>query len=74
MAPPKVLLGQNRQNNTTTLRKGVTTRSQNAILNNVVKQSVSRDTRKRKAEASPPKEKTVKRSAFTNITNVCNVL
>lgn len=73
MAPPKVLLGQNRQNSTN-LRKGVTTRSQNALLNNVVKQSVSRDTRKRKAEASPPKEKTVKRSAFTNITNVCNIL
>lgn len=74
MAPPKVLLGQNRQNSTISLRKGVTTRSQNALLNNIVKQSVSRDTRKRKAEASPPKEKTVKRSAFTNITNAITSL
>lgn len=48
----------------------MTTRSQNALLNNVLKPSIGRDTRiKRKAEASPPKEKTVKRSAFTNITN-----
>ncbi|XP_029164613.1 G2/mitotic-specific cyclin-B3 [Nylanderia fulva] len=70
MAPPKVLLGQNRQNSTISLRKGMTTRSQNAILNNVLKPSLGRDIRvKRKAEASPPKEKTVKRSAFTNITN-----
>ncbi|KAM0727990.1 G2/mitotic-specific cyclin-B3 [Formica fusca] len=70
MAPPKVLLGQNRQTSTINLRNRVTTRSQNASISNVVKQSISRDTRtKRKAEASPPKEKTVKRSAFTNITN-----
>ncbi|XP_072762964.1 G2/mitotic-specific cyclin-B3 isoform X2 [Anoplolepis gracilipes] len=75
MAPPKVLLGQNRQISTTSLRKGMTTRSQNALLTNVVKQSISRDTRtKRKAEASPPKEKTVKRSAFTNITNAITSL
>lgn len=50
----------------------MTTRSQNALLTNVLKPSIGRDTRpKRKAEASPPKEKTIKRSAFTNITNVC---
>ncbi|KMQ93953.1 g2 mitotic-specific cyclin-b3 [Lasius niger] len=48
----------------------MTTRSQNALLTNVLKPSIGRDTRpKRKAEASPPKEKTIKRSAFTNITN-----
>lgn len=53
----------------------MTTRSQNALINNVVKQSISRDTRiKRKADASPPKEKTAKRSAFTNITNVCIII
>lgn len=75
MAPPKVLLGQNRQTSTINLRNRVTTRSQNASISNVVKQSISRDTRtKRKAEASPPKEKTVKRSAFTNITNVCTII
>ncbi|XP_050461307.1 G2/mitotic-specific cyclin-B3 [Cataglyphis hispanica] len=75
MAPPKILIGQNRQTNSISLRKGMTTRSQNALINNVVKQSISRDTRtKRKAEASPPKEKTVKRSAFTNITNAITSL
>lgn len=73
MAPPKVLLGQNRQNSNATSRKGMTTRSQNAMLNNIFKHTnVIRDARtKRKAEASPPKEKTNKRHAFANITNVC---
>ncbi|XP_012541579.1 G2/mitotic-specific cyclin-B3 [Monomorium pharaonis] len=71
MAPPKVLLGQNRQNSTATLRKGITTRSQNSLLNNVLKPSnTGRETRtKRKAEVSPLKEKTHKRCAFANITN-----
>jgi len=75
MAPPKILLGQNRQNSTATLRKGITTRSQNSLLNNVLKPShISRETRaKRKAEVSPPKEKTNKRCAFANITNVCTL-
>lgn len=73
MAPPKVL-GQNRQTSTAALRTGVTTRRQNAVLNNLLKQPNVRDTRsKRKAEASPPKEKTAKRSAFANITNVCSI-
>lgn len=73
MAPPKVLLGQNRQNSNATLRKGITTRSQNSLLSNVLKQpNISREIRgKRKAEVSPPKEKTNKRCAFANITNVC---
>lgn len=74
MAPPKVLLGQNRQNSTTTLRKGIITRSQNSLLSNVLKSSnTGRETRtKRKSDVfSPPKEKTNKRYAFTNITNVC---
>ncbi|RLU20783.1 hypothetical protein DMN91_007397 [Ooceraea biroi] len=71
MAPPKVLLGQNRQNSAMALRTGMTTRSQNAVLTNILKHTgVTKDTRtKRKAEASPPKEKTSKRYAFANITN-----
>ncbi|XP_011064405.1 PREDICTED: G2/mitotic-specific cyclin-B3 [Acromyrmex echinatior] len=71
MAPPKVLLGQNRQNGTATLRKGITTRSQNSLLSNVLKPSNSKESRiKRKSDVfSPPKEKTNKRYAFTNITN-----
>ncbi|XP_011877704.1 PREDICTED: G2/mitotic-specific cyclin-B3 isoform X2 [Vollenhovia emeryi] len=69
MAPPKVLLGQHLQS-TTSLRKGITTRSQNSLLPNVLKPNGSRETRaKRKAEVSPPKEKTHKRHAFANITN-----
>lgn len=76
MAPPKVLLGQNRQNSTATLRKGITTRSQNSLLNNVLRHSnANRETRaKRKAEVSPPKEKTNKRYAFANITNVRTII
>lgn len=76
MAPPKALLGHNRQNTLPiTSRKGMTTRSQNAVLSNVPSlkpsNAGSRETRaKRKAEASPPKEKTTKRTAFANITNV----
>ncbi|KYM98486.1 G2/mitotic-specific cyclin-B3 [Cyphomyrmex costatus] len=72
MAPPKVFLGQNRQNNTVTLRKGITTRSQNSLSSNVLKQSNNgRETRaKRKSDVfSPSKEKANKRYAFTNITN-----
>ncbi|KAG5326877.1 CCNB3 protein, partial [Acromyrmex heyeri] len=71
MAPPKVLLGQNRQNGTATMRKGITTRSQNSLLSNVLKPSNSKESRiKRKSDVfSPPKEKTNKRYAFTNITN-----
>lgn len=69
MAPPKVLLGQNRQNSTASLRKGITTRSQNS-LNAVLKPLTGRETRaKRKADVSPPKEKANKRCAFANITN-----
>lgn len=72
MAPPKVMLSQRRQTNAALTRKGVTTRSQQSMLSNVLKQAnINRDTRvKRKAEASPIKEKTTKRSALGNITNV----
>ncbi|XP_076649011.1 cyclin B3 [Halictus rubicundus] len=68
MAPSKVL---NTQTNMTT-RKGITTRSQNSVLSNILHKPpvVSKEPRvKRKAEASPHKEKTVKRSALGNITN-----
>nr|XP_031849989.1 G2/mitotic-specific cyclin-B3 [Nomia melanderi]XP_031849990.1 G2/mitotic-specific cyclin-B3 [Nomia melanderi]XP_031849992.1 G2/mitotic-specific cyclin-B3 [Nomia melanderi]XP_031849993.1 G2/mitotic-specific cyclin-B3 [Nomia melanderi]XP_031849994.1 G2/mitotic-specific cyclin-B3 [Nomia melanderi] len=73
MAPSKVLNVQNKQSNANIpTRKGITTRSQNSVLNNVlIKPPVlGKDPRiKRKAEASPPKEKTTKRSALGNITN-----
>ncbi|XP_032677997.1 G2/mitotic-specific cyclin-B3 isoform X2 [Odontomachus brunneus] len=75
MAPPKVMLKQNRaQNNTVTiLKRGMTTRSQNQnpTLNVLNKPNiVVRETRgKRKAEASPSRDKMAKRTAFANITN-----
>ncbi|XP_043594054.1 G2/mitotic-specific cyclin-B3 [Bombus pyrosoma] len=74
MAPSKILNIQNKQSgtNVTNTRKRIATRSQNSALNNVlVKPPVlGKDPRvKRKAEASPPKEKTTKRSALGNITN-----
>lgn len=73
MAPSKVLNGQNKQSGANAAaRKGITTRSQKSVLSNVlIKPSVlGKDSRiKRKAEASPPKEKTTKRSALGNITN-----
>ncbi|KZC13034.1 G2/mitotic-specific cyclin-B3 [Dufourea novaeangliae] len=72
MAPSKVLNSQNKQSNTNiATRKGITTRSQNSTVNVLIKPSVlGKDPRsKRKAEASPPKEKTTKRSALGNITN-----
>lgn len=77
MAPPKVMLKQNRaqNSNTTVVRKGMTTRSQNqnSLVNNVLNKhniSLKEIRGKRKAEASPFKEKTTKRTAFANITNV----
>ncbi|XP_076242603.1 cyclin B3 [Calliopsis andreniformis] len=73
MAPSKVLNAQNKQSNVNmTTRKGITTRSQNSLLNNVLMKPhvLGKDPcTKRKAEASPPKEKTTKRSALGNITN-----
>ncbi|XP_076762999.1 cyclin B3 [Xylocopa sonorina] len=73
MAPSKVLNAQNKQTaiNVAAGRKRITTRSQNSALNNALKPPVvGKDPRiKRKAEASPPKEKTTKRSALGNITN-----
>ncbi|CAK9799368.1 G2/mitotic-specific cyclin-B3 [Anthophora quadrimaculata] len=73
MAPSKALNVQNKQSGTgiTNAKKRITTRSQNPMLNSVLKASIlGKDPRvKRKAEASPPKEKTTKRSALGNITN-----
>lgn len=83
MAPPKVMMKQTRMqgNIVNAVRKGVTTRSQHqnslpfGVLN---KQNILvKETRaKRKAEASPLKEKTAKRTAFANITNVstCDII
>lgn len=73
MAPSKILNAQSKQSNIniTNARKRVT-RSQNSRTNNVlIKPPVlGKDPCvKRKAEASPPKEKTTKRSALGNITN-----
>lgn len=75
MAPSKISNAQNKQSSTniTNARKRVT-RSQNAVLHNVLLKPpvLGKDPCiKRKAEASPPKEKTTKRSALGNITNVC---
>ncbi|XP_029035402.1 G2/mitotic-specific cyclin-B3 [Osmia bicornis bicornis] len=73
MAPSKISNAQNKQSSTniTNARKRVT-RSQNAVLHNVLLKPpvLGKDPCiKRKAEASPPKEKTTKRSALGNITN-----
>lgn len=71
MAPTKVLNGQNKQNSTgIVIRKGITTRSHNSLAN-VKHPTIVKESRiKRKADASPLKEKTAKRSALGNITNV----
>ncbi|THK33160.1 G2/mitotic-specific cyclin-B3 [Diachasma alloeum] len=75
MAPTKIVNSQNKHPNTAiVMRKGITTRNQKAALaNNPVSTkmpTVVKDSRiKRKAEASPLKEKTTKRSALGNITN-----
>lgn len=72
MAPSKILNVQNKQSNTNVIRKGITTRSQNSALNNVLLKAPANGEEsrvKRKAEASPPKEGTTKRSALGNITN-----
>ncbi|XP_011299191.1 G2/mitotic-specific cyclin-B3 [Fopius arisanus] len=75
MAPTKSVSNQNKHPNTAVvMRKGITTRNQKAALANnpvVVRMpTIVKDPRiKRKAEASPLKEKTTKRSALGNITN-----
>ena len=72
MAPPKVSNANKQGTTNITARKGITTRSHNSVLSNVLLKPpvLGRDPRvKRKAEASPPKEKTTKRSALGNITN-----
>ncbi|XP_063993788.1 G2/mitotic-specific cyclin-B3 [Diachasmimorpha longicaudata] len=75
MAPTKIVNSQNKHPNTAVvMRKGITTRNQKAVMaNNPVNTkgpTIIKDPRiKRKAEASPLKEKTTKRSALGNITN-----
>jgi len=68
MAPIKGMLGQNKQSNNGAIRKGMTTRSQCSGLNSIY--NIKETHIKRKADISPLKEKTNKRHAFTNITNV----
>lgn len=79
MPPPKAV---NTYNNKQTFiqpvveRTGITTRSRNSLLNNTsLKQSVTNKVPrvKRKADLSPPKNRTSKRSALENITNVSRV-
>ncbi|KAF7993988.1 hypothetical protein HCN44_011257 [Aphidius gifuensis] len=78
MAPTKSLVNENRQTTNAVIgvRKGITTRNQKSLANHVgnvdVKQQaiITRETRiKRKADTSPVKGKTIKRSALGNITN-----
>jgi hypothetical protein len=61
------------QTATMTLNKGAVTRSQNAANTNKHEGTRS-ELPKRKAEGSPAKDKTLKRSAFGDITNVSNIL
>jgi hypothetical protein len=55
------------------LKKGAITRSQNAGNSNKSDAQES-DVSKRKADGSPANDKTFKRSAFGDITNVSNTL
>ena len=76
MPPSKILPSQNKQNvPTVTTRRGITTRNQNKVVANTALVKLApfvKDPRiKRKADASPLKDKTTKRSALGNITNVC---
>lgn len=74
MAPNKTQINvQSKLTMGVTTRHGIITRSQNAITNNIPKQSnLLKDTRsKHKAETSPLKDKIAKRIALGNITNVC---
>jgi hypothetical protein len=50
-------------------KKGAITRSQN-VANASKNENKKSELPKRKAESSPPKDKTLKRSAFGDITNV----
>ncbi|XP_043284432.1 G2/mitotic-specific cyclin-B3 [Venturia canescens] len=73
MAPTKVVNTQNKPNvPPLTTRRGITTRNQKTLVNNALTKPpvVMKDPRiKRKADASPLKDKTTKRSALGNITN-----
>jgi hypothetical protein len=68
MAPQKL----NQQISKTALKKGVITRSQN-ITNTNMNAGKEREVPKRKAERSPAKDTSLKRSAFGDITNVRNI-
>lgn len=73
MAPTRVSQNQNKAPSVAIVKKGITTRNQKALANcaNVKAVVAAKDPRlKRKADASPLKDKTTKRSALGNITNV----
>lgn len=63
----------NQQISTAALKNGVITRSKKAANTNKSKGKES-ELPKRKAEGSPLNDKTLKRSAFGDITNVSNIL
>jgi hypothetical protein len=63
----------NEQISTAALKKGAVTRSQNGAHTNK-NEGKGSEVPKRKAEGSPAKEKTHKRSAFGDITNVSDIL
>jgi hypothetical protein len=68
MRPQKV----NQQITTTALKKGIITRSQK-VANTIMNEGKEREVPKRKAECSPAKHTSLKRSAFGDITNVSNI-
>jgi hypothetical protein len=63
---------ENQQITTTTLKKSIITRSQK-VANTVVNEGKEHKVPKRKAERSPAKRTSLKRSAFGDITNVSNI-
>ncbi|KAK0161597.1 hypothetical protein PV327_010052 [Microctonus hyperodae] len=72
MAPTRLSQNQNKAPSVAIIKKGITTRNQKALANsaNVKAVVVAKDPRlKRKADVSPLKDKTTKRSALGNITN-----
>lgn len=63
----------NQQISTAASKKGAITRSKNAANTNKSEGKES-ELPKRKAEGSPPNDKSLKRSAFGDITNVSRIL
>lgn len=78
MAPTRASISQAKTTTTAVpVRRGITTRTQKALADSIIAKSaiIAKDSRvKRKAEVSPLKDKTSKRSALGNITNVCIII